>query len=212
MSGLQKTVSLCLVFVVIVLGMLVYKVTRTPQLSIEQLRERDVIVLPRPREIAPFSLVTHNGEPFELANLEGSWSFIFFGFTHCPDVCPTTMSVLAQAERLINTDDPESGSGFKGVLVTVDPERDDIETLGNYVGAFSKNFTGVRGELGEIALFARQLNVAFAKLPGLDGGYQIEHSANIVIVNPMGHYHGIIKMPHKVDTLVLTYQTLAASF
>ncbi len=77
MSGLQKTVSLCLVFVIIVLGMLVYRVTRTPLLSIEQLRERDVIVLPIPREIAPFSLLAHNGEPFELADLEGSWSFIF---------------------------------------------------------------------------------------------------------------------------------------
>ena len=122
MTGLQKTVSLCLAFVVIVLGMLVYKVTRSPQLSLEQLRERDVIVFARPRVIAPFSLLAHSGEPFELENLQGSWSFVFFGFTHCPDVCPTTLSVMAQAERQINQENSELANGFKGVLVTVDKE------------------------------------------------------------------------------------------
>ncbi|MCZ6640481.1 MAG: SCO family protein [Gammaproteobacteria bacterium] len=212
MTGLQKTVSLCLAFVVIVLGMLVYKVTRSPQLSLEQLRERDVIVFPRPREIAPFSLLAHTGEPFELEDFEGSWSFVFFGFTHCPDVCPTTLSVMAQAERQINQENSELANGFKGVLVTVDPERDDSETLSRYVGAFSANFTGVGGEPRELARVARQLNIAFAKLPGLNEGYEIEHSGNIVIINPLGHYHGIIRMPHKVDTLVLTYRSLAASF
>ncbi len=212
MTGLQKTVSLCLTFVVIVLGMLVYKTTRSPQLSLEQLRERGVIVFERPREIAPFSLLAHSGEPFELKDLQGSWSFVFFGFTHCPDVCPTTLSVMAQAERQINRESSEFANGFKGVLVTVDPERDDSETLGRYVSAFSEKFIGVGGETGELARLARQLNIAFAKVPGLNEGYQIEHSANIVIINPLGHYQGIIKMPHKVDTLVLTYRSLAASF
>lgn len=212
MTGLQKTVSLCLAFVVIVLGMLVYSVTRTPLLSLEQLRERDVTVFPRPREIAPFSLLAHNGEPFELADLVGSWSFIFFGFTNCPDVCPTTLSVLAQAERLINQGNSEYESGFKGVLITVDPERDDIATLGRYVSAFSANFIGVGGESGDLARLARQLHVAFAKLPGAEESYQVTHSTHIVIVNPMGHYHGFIKMPHQVDTVVLTYRSLAASF
>ena len=177
-----------------------------------ELHERGVVVLPRAVEIAPFSLSAHNGKTFELADLRGSWSFVFFGFTHCPDVCPTAMSVLAQAEQRLHRESPALASGFKGVLVTVDPERDDMETLSNYVGAFSATFTGVGGELSDLARLARQLNVAFAKLPGPDESYQVEHSANIVIVNPMGHYHGFIKMPHRVDTLVLAYRSLAASF
>ena len=212
MTGLQKTVSLCLMFVFVVLGMLFYNVTRTPQLSVEQLLERGVFVLPRPREIAPFSLIAHSGEPFGRTDLEGSWSFLFFGFTHCPDICPTALSVLAQAERRLGQESPELLGGFQGVLVTVDPERDDIETLGKYVGAFSPNFTGVTGKVGDLRQFALQLNVAFDKLPGEADSYQVEHSANIVIVNPMGHYHGFIKMPHQVDNLVLAYRSLAASF
>lgn len=208
MTPLRITVGLCLVFVAVVVGMFVYSVTRAPVLTDEQLRERGVFILPTPREIAPFELTRQDGEPFTLADLTGPWSFLFFGFTNCPDICPTSMSVLAQAERRLREQDPAAAADFQGVLVSVDPERDDVQTLASYVGAFSADFLGARGERAATAALATNLNVAFAQVPANGGGYQVDHTANIVIVNPRGHYHGFIKMPHQADTIVATFETL----
>ena len=194
--------------------MFVYSVTRTPLLSAEQLRDRGVIILPQPRAIAEFKLVDTQGEPFTVERLLGAWSFIFFGFTNCPDICPTTMSVLAQAERQLQQTNPEEASQFNGVLVTVDPDRDDPKSLGEYVGAFSGRFVGVVGSVADTAEFALQLNVGFSRMPSDSpaGEYSVDHSSQIVIVNPSGHYHGFIKMPHRVDTVVQAFQSLRASF
>ena len=212
MTPVRLTVFLCVGFIAIVVGMFVFSVTRTPVLSEEEMRELGVFILPRPREITDFDLVAQDGQPFTLENLQGKWSFIFFGFTNCPDICPTTMAVLGQAERQLQTTDPEAAAQFQGVLVTVDPERDDLETLGAYAQAFSPRFLGVRGERDAIAGFATQVNVAFARVPGEGGGYEVDHTANIVIVNPRGHYHGFAKMPHQADTIVASFKSLAENF
>jgi len=212
MTPVTRTVSLCVVFVAIVLAMLYHSVTRVPVLTEDQLRQMGVFILPRPREIAPFELTTHAGLPFNVESLEGHWSFIFFGFTNCPDICPTSMSVMGVAEREITADGTDADAPFQGILVTVDPERDDAETLGRYVEAFSPRFLGVRGDRAATAGLATQLNVAFAQVPDGAGGYQVDHTANIVIINPRGHYHGFIRMPHKAETLVAAYRSLSASF
>jgi protein SCO1 len=209
MNPLRLTVALSLAFVAIVLGMFFYSMTRPHILSDEQLRNIGVFVLPTPREIAPFELTTHTGRPFTVEDLKGHWSFIFFGFTNCPDICPTSMSVMAQAERQLEAESPQSANPFQGVLVTVDPERDDQETLATYVQAFSEDFIGVRGDRPETAAFATQVNAAFAMMPASDGGYQVDHTANIVIVNPRGHYHGFARTPHNVDTIVEAFRSLS---
>lgn len=207
MTPLRLTIVLCLVFVAVVLGMFVYSVTRTPTLSEEELREQGVYLLPRPREIAPFELTTHTGEPFTVEDLKGQWSFIFFGFTNCPDICPTSMASLAQARRQLEAEYPELVDDFQGIMVSVDPERDDRETLANYVESFSPSFIGVRGDRADVAELATQLNVAFAKVPA-DDGYQVDHTGNIVIVNSRGHYTGFAKLPHQADTIVSAFRSL----
>lgn len=213
MSPVARTVALCLAFVAIVLGMLYHSVTRVPVLDEDQLRELGVFILPRPREIAPFELETQAGEPFTVADLEGRWSFIFFGFANCPDICPTSMSAMGIAERELEDAGMVEDAPFQGILVTVDPERDDAATLGKYVAAFSPRFLGVRGDREATAKLATQVNVAFAQVPDATGeGYQVDHTANIVIINPRGHYHGFIRMPHKAETLVSAYRSLAATF
>ena len=213
MTGLQKTVALCLGFIAVVVGLFLQSVLRTPVLSEEQLREQGVFVLPVPREIAPIELASHTGDAFTLENLQGRWTFAFFGFTNCPDICPTTMAVMGQARRALNDE------AFQGLLVTVDPERDTPEVLGNYATTFAPDFLGVTGELTAIAGFSEQVNVAFAKVPLMneDGspdpnGYLVDHSANIVIINPRGHYHGFIKYPQQADTIKAAFQSLAANF
>lgn len=212
MSGIARTVVSCLVLVAVVLGLFVYSMTRPPVLSTEQLENLGVFVLPRPREIAEFQLTTQSGKPFGVEQLEGHWSFLFFGFTNCPDVCPTSLAVMGDAVREIVAGGQAADAPFQGIMVSVDPERDDPESLGRYVTAFSKDFIGLSGSQEAIAGFATQLNVAFAKMPDGRGGYQVDHTANIVIVNPRGHYHGFIRLPHKTEAVVAAYRSLAASF
>lgn len=208
MTGLRATVLLCLVLVAVVVGMFVYSVTRTPTLSDRELQERGVYVFDEPREIAGIDLTTHRGEPFTEDDFRGQWSFLFFGFTNCPDICPTTMAQMAQARRRLEEEHPEAAGDFRGMMVTVDPERDDAQTLARYVNAFSPTFVGVRGEKVKTAQLTTQVNAVFAKVPSDEGGYQVDHSANIVIVNPRGHYHGFARTPHDADTIASAFLTL----
>ena len=101
-------------------------------------------------------------------------------------------------------------------MVSVDPERDDVQTLATYVSAFSPRFVGLRGSRETLANLATQVSAAFSKVPnpgaGEDVGYQVEHTGHIVIVNPKGHYHGFIKLPHVADTIVATFESLAGNF
>lgn len=211
-GSVATTVALCLVFITIVVGMFVHSVTRTPVLSTEELAKRGVVLLPKPRDLVPFELTEAGGATFSNADLQGHWSFLFFGFTNCPDICPVTLSEMAQAQRALQDAEPELAERFRGVMVSVDPERDTPEVLANYVNAFGTGFKGVRGSREALAGFATDVNVAFAKMPGEDGGYQMDHTGNIVLINPRGHYHGFIKLPHEADIIAQTFIALASDF
>ncbi|MEC7107208.1 MAG: SCO family protein, partial [Pseudomonadota bacterium] len=145
MSTIKSTVLLCIVFIGIVLVMFVVSVLRVPQLSVEEMRNKGVFLLPTPRDIAAFELTDHMGNTFDRSSISGRWSFVFFGFVSCPDVCPTSMSVLGKVDRQLQTSDPELAEQFQGILVSVDPERDSIESLARYATAFSPRFLGVTG-------------------------------------------------------------------
>ncbi len=219
---------LCGVFITLVVGLFVYRTVQPPQLSEEQMREKGVFMLPVPRDISPFELSDHYGTPFDNSRLLGKWTFMYFGFTNCPDICPTSMSVLGQVDQQLRTAGDQYADQFQGVLVTVDPERDTVDRLGPYATAFSPHFFGVLGDIASTFVLAQQLNVAFAKVPlsgdednadsgaqdpaGEAAGYTMDHTGNIVIINPKGHYHGFIKLPHEAETIRLTFQSLAARF
>lgn len=212
---MRSTVALCLLFVASVLVILFINATRTPQLSIEQMREKGTYLLPRPRDLAPFELTRHDGMPFTNDDLKGHWNFLFFGFTHCPDVCPVAMGALANVERSLEASgEAKLLESFNVVLVSVDPERDTPAVMREYVTAFSPRFTGVTGTTEAIAALGTQLNIAFMKVPTDDSedGYTVDHTGNIVIVNPMGHYHGFIKLPHDPENILLSYRSIAAAF
>ena len=97
MGKIGKTVSLVLALVILVTGVFIYAKMRIPQLSEAELRERGVLILPRPKEIKPFLLEDDSDDGFTKADLLGKWSFLFFGFTHCPDICPTSMAEMGKA-------------------------------------------------------------------------------------------------------------------
>jgi len=212
-SGVRTTVLLCVAFVAIVLGAFIYSVLREPLLDEAVLREQGTYILPKPREIAPFHLVDQSGATFDNSSLLGHWSLLFFGYTSCPDICPVTLSVLAQMEKkLADSGDQDLLDQLRVYLISVDPERDSAQALGKYVGAFSPRFTGVTGSREAIAALATQLNVAFMKVPAGDGNYAIDHTGNVIVVNPKGHYHAFIKLPHDPDHVLLAYRSLARKF
>ena len=209
-GSVGSTVALCLVFVGLVLAAFVYTMTRENVLTVDQLREVGSIMLPTPRALAEVQLQSTASGAFTESDLEGPWSFLFFGFTNCPDICPTTLSDMGKAVVAMS---PEEQADFRGVLVTVDPERDTLDLLEAYATAFNENFIGLTGSREQIARFASQVNAAFQKLPGRPGEpYQMDHTGNIVIINPRGHYHGFIKLPHSRETILNTFRTLRATF
>jgi protein SCO1/2 len=200
-GSIRSTVVLCVGLIALVLVLFVIKVLRPVSLDEEALRERGVLLLPTPRQILVDGLIDIKAQPVTIDHFKGRWNLVFFGFTHCPDICPTTMAEMGKAYRELAEKSPNIAKQMQGVLVTVDPERDDPETLGRYVRTFSASFSGMTGSRESLAGFATQVNVAFGKIPDGNGGYTVDHTGNIVIINPHGHYRGFIKMPQSADTI-----------
>jgi len=133
--------------------------------------------LPAPRVLPDFALVDSDGARFDREALAGRPSVLFFGFTHCPDVCPATLALLANVARRVPAEGPRTH------LVSVDPERDTPARLAAYVHAFDPEFIGVTGSPQDIASFARALGVAIARVDLPGGHYTVDHSATIFLLD-----------------------------
>ncbi len=130
-----------------------------------------------------FMLADHNGQQRSLADFAGKVVVVFFGFTHCPDVCPTTLAELATAVKKLGTD----GDKVQVLLVTVDPVRDTADVLSQYVTAFDPRFLGLRGSPEETAAVAREFKVIYQKVEGRQpGNYTMDHSAGTYIFDTRG--------------------------
>lgn len=153
-----------------------------------------------PRPVPEFCLTDHEGNAFCTDELARRWTLLFFGFTHCPDICPMTLSTLANALRR------PDGSGRNGqpevVLVSVDPVRDTPEQLSTYVNYFDPDFKGVTGDLAEIQKLTRALGVAYRYVPGdEEGDYSVEHTAAVFLIGPDAAVHALFQPPHNAEIL-----------
>lgn len=152
-------------------------------------------LLSEPRPLAAFSLIDQDGRPYGNAQLEGHWTLLFAGFTHCPDICPTT---LAQMKQLAARLPP----ALHYLFLSVDPERDTPAQLKAYVTYFSPAITGVTGPREQIDLLTRSLSLTYLKIPGAtDREYTVDHSAALVLLDPNGRVAGYFQAPLKLDTL-----------
>lgn len=153
-----------------------------------------------------FRLVDHEGEPFTHARLEGRWTFLFFGYTYCPDICPMTLALMtAVHDRL--TERPDASALPQIVFVTVDPERDTVTQMRDYVGYFNPAFIGVTGETNEIAILTGALRVPHRKVPNPEspGDYLVDHGSAIYLVDPSARLHAVMPAPHEVDAIAAAY-------
>jgi protein SCO1/2 len=157
------------------------------------------------RPLTPFALTDQLGAPFGNARLNGRPSLVFFGFTHCPDVCPTTLALLAQLQR-----DPALQK-LQLVFVTVDPQRDDQAAMKQYVEAFSPGLVGLRGEEQQLEPLLATLGVAHIIQPRAGGDYSVDHSAALYYLNDRGELSAVFTPPFSLAALRADLVALLAS-
>jgi len=182
-----------------VAGISLWKVMQGPP----QPSNAALMLLPEPRVIADFALVDDAGAPFSLDNLRGQWSLIFFGYTHCPDVCPSTLYDLKLVHEKLQQLNGDAESGHQVLFVSVDPERDMPEQLKKYVDYFHPDFIGVTGPQEQLAPLTMQMGIAY-RIEEHEAGatqYNVDHSVSILLMNPQGRLHGVFPAPHDADKM-----------
>lgn len=168
-------------------------------------------VLPSPMVLPEFALNDHDGKPFSRDSLKGDWHLLFFGFTHCPDICPATMQLLAITRRTLAAEGLSETTLPKIVLISVDPERDSTDVLKSYVSYFDENIVGVTGDLSELRTLTKPLGIYFEKSPTGDGGYNVDHSAAVLVINRNAEFHALFSAPHSVENLLHDLPLILAS-
>ncbi len=159
-------------------------------------------VFSKARALPEFSLYDQYGKVFDLARLKGHWSFVFFGYTSCPDVCPTTLAMFRKVHELLAAQ-PDGLQQVQFILVSVDPDRDTPEVLKNYVSYFNEDFVGVSGKTEQLDRITRALGAVYLKIPGANKDeYDVDHSAHVFLLNPEGQQVAILPPPHKADVVV----------
>ncbi len=165
--------------------------------KLDEARPSDVegLLWPDPKVVQPFSLVDHRGEPFTLEQLKGRWSFLFFGYTNCPDVCPTILSMLDKVAQELGKEST-SNRDVQFVFVSVDPVRDTPELLRKYVGNFNPSFIGVTGAKESLTSLTRQLGIyAESEPPDAHGDYSVDHGSPVLLIDPAGRLLGVFQSP-----------------
>ena len=157
-------------------------------------------VLPAGNELPDFSLLNQDGDAIDRRIFEGQWDLVFFGFTHCPDVCPTTMAMLKQVRERLASQGQEPLPRI--VLVSVDPERDTPEAIGKYVDYFGEGNLGITGDLTEIRKLTGDLGIYFAKIETDNDNYSVDHSSVVLVINPQGRFRALFSAPLSVDNFV----------
>jgi len=162
-----------------------------------------LMILPQPRVIADFALVDDERQPFSLENLRGKWTLMFFGFTNCPDVCPSALYDLNLVTEKLTELRGNKLPPTQVVFVSVDPERDTPEKLSQYLGYFNPGFIGVTGTQEQLAPLTMQLGIAYQIEEHETGAgqYNVYHSASFLLTDPEGRLYGVFPAPHDAGNM-----------
>jgi len=201
----QYLIALLVVVLATVSGVLFSKwLNQQPGLP----QDMEAIVLPQSRPVAQFSMLDQNGQAFGTEQLQGKWTFMFFGYTHCPDVCPTTLAVMNSVAQSIEDQDGNLDQ-VQFVFVSVDPDRDSPEQLKEYLGYFNKAFIGITGERQQIDALARQMSVMYFLNNKTDKkDYSVDHSAAILLSEPSGGLRSLFNTPHIPESILKSFRAI----
>ena len=172
------------------------------------LPDRVMTLFPVPKPLAAFAFTDQENRVFDLSRLKGKWSFLFFGYTHCPDICPTTLATLARAhENIVKS--TAGAEDVQFVFISVDPKRDTAGKLGQYVTYFDATFLGVTGDNAQLGNLAGQLGAVYevAITPGMDN-YPVYHSAAVFLVDPQARYHAVFAPPLDAEGISKRFKVL----
>lgn len=167
------------------------------------------VLYPTPRAVPDFRLSRSDGGTLTAADWKGRWTVAFFGYTNCPDVCPTTLATFKQALTTLQADGLADRWRFD--FISVDPERDTPERLASYVGYFSKDFVAATGTDEELTSLTRALGLVYAREPTGNGDYTVDHSASAVIIDPSGREAGLFRPPFAAQAIAADMKALAGS-
>ena len=160
------------------------------------------IHLPKPAAVKEFTLTSTADTPFDPNKLEGRWTFLFFGYTFCPDVCPLTLTTLAKVQQLLAANDADHDTAYR--FISVDPERDTPERLRNYTAHFNAKISGATGSREEIDKLTRQFGIFYEiheHEPG-DQNYFVDHSSALILINPDAAMQAVLTHPDQAEVIV----------
>ena len=156
-------------------------------------------VLTKPIKLDEFMLTADDDSVFSNQSLKDKWSLLFFGYTHCPDVCPLTLHQLAQANKEL-ADKLDSTPDI--IMVSVDPDRDTSEILQKYVRSFGENVSGVTGKNEELDKLTSQLGIFYNANKHEGENYSVNHSAAVILINKNAEFHAVFSAPHSIEHFV----------
>lgn len=165
--------------------------------------------LQTPKTLTAFQLTAHDQKPLDIARLKGKWTLLFFGYTHCPDICPTTLTELAQAVQQLK---PAVLKDTQFIFVSIDPQRDTPESLSEYVGYFDNHILGATGNIAALKSFTQQLDSKFSLETDLAGEPIVNHSSAILLIDPQVRYYARLKAPHYAEEIRAQYLALRKNY
>ena len=206
--GIRYTIIALVAFMALVTGLFVSQYAQKgPKIDPETFHGT---WLQHPRAINEFHLTGTDGSIFDNQSLKGQWTFMFFGFTNCGYLCPTTMAELGKTYRLLV--DKKVQPLPKVVMISIDPSRDTLQKMNSYVHAFDKHFYGARGSSSVVQKMTKEMGVVYTRVAapqGQDkGNYDIQHSGAVMVFNPKGELNAFFTAPHKSDDLVKDYRSI----
>jgi protein SCO1/2 len=200
MTRTQKTVFILVAIVAVVLGLTVNRVlSGKGQGDQTALIDAGVILLPQSREVPDLKMVDQDGQSVSLGSLKDKWTLLFFGYTFCPDICPTTLAQLRQIKSELPK---EAVDKLRIVLVSVDPNRDTPQQLKTYLGYFDKQFVGLTAPVDIIQKLANAVSIPFIPADTSKPNYTVDHSGNLALLGPDGTQRGFIRGPLNNQKLV----------
>lgn len=207
--NIRITVAAAAIFALASMGALIHKLSQPRILGPHELRAQRVYVLDPALAVQPLSLVDHRGQPFTQDLLRGHWTLAFFGFTSCTDICAPTMATLAKMYRELK---PAEQADLQVLLISVDPARDTPQVLAGYLAGFQPEFQGVTGEPARLRKLALEWQSGFEPAAAGAADYQVEHSGNLVLINPQGELHAFLRPPFEHGALRVIWRSLRATY
>lgn len=210
-KAIKRTVLSLLFIIALFVGLYSFKIIQQNQYKFNKELFNGTL-LDSARSISDFKLQGIDNHPFSKESLVGNWTMIFFGFTNCGYVCPTTMAELGKMYRLLESQNVKVLP--RVVMITLDPKHDNLEKLSQYVHAFDRHFYGARGSKAVIDSITEELGVAYTNVVIKSGNNQkqttIEHTGAIMLFNPSGKLQAFFTGPHAADKIAGDFKLLVS--